>query len=51
MEGELRDLDRAVAHSLDLHWFNGIERNPAPLSPASPVPPPPPSFIAYPEGH
>lgn len=50
VESKLRDLDQAVAHSLDLHWFKGIERNPAPVRPPGPVPPPPPSTIAHPEG-
>jgi hypothetical protein len=51
LEGELRALDQAVEHSLDMHWWNGVPRNPAPLRPGTPLPPPPPDTIAYPEGH
>jgi hypothetical protein len=50
VEAELRGLDQAVAHTLDLHWFNGVPRDPAPLRRPGPLPPPPPDTIAYPDG-
>ncbi|MEY9936228.1 hypothetical protein [Streptacidiphilus sp. MAP5-3] len=50
VEMELRDLDRTMAYTLDMHTWNGIPRHPEPVRPPAPLPPPPPDTITYPDG-